>query len=390
MIATLAVLSVASATPRFAIRSGAACDLCHVNPTGAGMRNAYGRDVYARMELPLKLPAKPGLVPGYYPDSEHSVAVGGDLRAAFLAFDSDFVVDPATQEPFKLPELLSFMLMQADVYGAASVHEHVALYLDYGVASTSFEAFGLVHSGPAGSWVKAGAFVPPYGMRIPNHRVFVREEGLGLDPNLREAGVEVGAAPGPVTLTLAAFNGGGGAAGMNPDLKLGFSGIADVLLVAKPVHVRLGVSGWHEPGGRIDPVTEEDTTRLDQRAGVYAAASAGPVAVLAEWDQRRSEDPANGIDQRLVAAYHELSVQVRKGLELQALHELMDPDTRLTPNAITRVGGGFELYPAAHTELSLLYRHGLAPAAAELHPDTVFSAAMSSSDEITAMLHLYL
>ena len=42
------------ALPRFAVKNGASCIACHVNPTGSAMRNSHGNDVVALEELPLK------------------------------------------------------------------------------------------------------------------------------------------------------------------------------------------------------------------------------------------------------------------------------------------------------------------------------------------------
>ena len=41
----LVLPSVACALPRFAARVGASCSLCHVDPSGGGMRTDYARNV---------------------------------------------------------------------------------------------------------------------------------------------------------------------------------------------------------------------------------------------------------------------------------------------------------------------------------------------------------
>ena len=59
LLSTLALAVVrgassrAAAIPRFAARNGNECIQCHVSPTGGGVRNAYGRNVFERIWLPM-------------------------------------------------------------------------------------------------------------------------------------------------------------------------------------------------------------------------------------------------------------------------------------------------------------------------------------------------
>ena len=51
LVGVLCTSSLVSALPRFAARNGNECIQCHVNPTGGGMRNAYGRNIFERQWL---------------------------------------------------------------------------------------------------------------------------------------------------------------------------------------------------------------------------------------------------------------------------------------------------------------------------------------------------
>src|SRR5690348_1317251 len=51
--------SVAAALPRFAARNSQECIQCHINPTGGGMRNEYGRNVFQNAVLPASSVTEP-------------------------------------------------------------------------------------------------------------------------------------------------------------------------------------------------------------------------------------------------------------------------------------------------------------------------------------------
>jgi hypothetical protein len=388
LLAAVFVALPAHALPRFAARTGATCQQCHTNPTGGGLRSDYGSNVYGRVFLPAWA-AGSGVPTGWSPTDDTRVRVGTDLRAGFVAMDTQVVTEPTTQEPFQIPELVSLFLMQADVYASVDASEYLTLYADYGLASQSIEAFGMVKPGVADSYAKIGAFVPPYGLKLANHRSYIREDGLGIDANLREAGVEVGTHPGPVRVIAAVFNGGGGAVGLNPDYRVAASGMADVTLDTKPVRATLGGSAWWQPGG--DVVGGVDQTTLDLRVGGYWTVSAGPVTYLGEADHRRQRDPLNEQDQGVVAMYHELAVLPVQGVDIIAQYESFDPDIDLRPNLLHRVGAGVEFFPVPHLELKLLGRHTLAKEESLDDPRTFYTTgAARGMTEIAFFTHFYL
>ena len=57
LVAVLSWAGGAAAIPRFAARTGMECIQCHVSPSGAGVRNSYGRNVFELAWLPLRLGA---------------------------------------------------------------------------------------------------------------------------------------------------------------------------------------------------------------------------------------------------------------------------------------------------------------------------------------------
>jgi hypothetical protein len=403
----------AHALPRFAARNGAPCAMCHVNPTGGGMRNQYGRNVYAKHVLPMLVKgevADPGFNPEWAPSDEHSVAVGADMRLAYLLVDTQYRTDPATGDTrFRLPPINTLFLMQTDVYGAAQLTDTFTFYIDYGIASGNLEAFGLVNPGWANMWIKAGSFLPAYGLKLANHRTYIREEGLGLEPNFRDTGVEVGINPGRHTVVLGMFNGANGQAGLNPDRQFGMSGRADATASLGALNITAGGSAWFEPGGaKAIDADDPDETTLETKFGGYVMASAGRLTYLGEYDVRRNisaggkegettcgtdfdVDDYNPAVRCSAVAYNELDVLVAQGVDINLIYEMYDPDTRLSPNTLARIGGGVELFPSAHTEIKLLFRHTLGDVeTADDDPRTFFTAASSGMNEFIAFAHFFL
>lgn len=78
-LAALVLPSLALAEPYLAVDQGLKCAACHVNPTGGGLRNAYGA-LFTQNQLPAyKLP---GSVPTWTGGVTDWLRLGTDLRAS--------------------------------------------------------------------------------------------------------------------------------------------------------------------------------------------------------------------------------------------------------------------------------------------------------------------
>ena len=80
-----AIFNFLSAIPRFAVKNASSCNLCHVSPTGAGLRNDYGVTIVSMDEIPMEGGMK-------LTDEDYSgmlgdfVRLGADLRLQILSF----------------------------------------------------------------------------------------------------------------------------------------------------------------------------------------------------------------------------------------------------------------------------------------------------------------
>src|SRR5450432_1716091 len=68
----------AQAEPYLALMEGYKCNVCHVNPTGGGLRNEFGT-TYAKMLLPEQ--TIDGVLDKWSGKINDYVRIGGDLRA---------------------------------------------------------------------------------------------------------------------------------------------------------------------------------------------------------------------------------------------------------------------------------------------------------------------
>jgi hypothetical protein len=230
------------------------CQTCHVDPAGGGVRNVSGR-FFGRSTLPMiatsprptadwdrgvpflgrrdrattydsNLPLGPddfeqslayqdsiddpwawgtplggaskyGFLHGRYGglNADPMLRIGVDVRVATLFAGNALVFPMQVDAPVVLhPVHHLSLLVNTGARGRPSG------YSDTFDDDRSFyfrEAFVLLHEAPLQAYVKAGRFVPSYGLRLDDHTSRIRRtfELDGALPEARVTGVEVGAAP---------------------------------------------------------------------------------------------------------------------------------------------------------------------------------------------------
>ncbi len=389
VLVTLGLLTLsvptAEALPRFAARNGNECIQCHINPSGGGMRNAYGRNVYARLWLPRATPINPEDFVAGQPAAEDEgdplvfntdltdwMALGGDIRAAYLYVRPDRGRTPGTD-----PDITSsFFLMQADLYHAMTLNEHVTTVFDVGIYS-GFEAWALFRlqsqPSPYDLMLKVGHFMPAFGIREVEHQLYTRE-GIGLGATDRDTGLEATAYAGPFTLSLSLLNGVLGDTSFDTHgterqtFEMAAAGRASLRGDFGWARGQVGASFyWNHNTSQANPllagsVNPQSAAEVslgvnEVRAGGFLTANVGRFTYLADFAWVQNEFKSRQlVPLRGYASYQELSFLPTQGLDLVATFEFADPDVDLRHNGAKRVGFIVEYFPWSFTELRAMVR----------------------------------
>jgi len=186
VIAVLAIASTAHAYPQFQLSKDQTCTSCHLSPAGGGILNENGLNVIQatswRGDDPTPFYGAVNL-PSWF-------ALGGDIRAAGGYYGA------AQNDPNRGPVLFP---MQAEVSGAARLPAHFSLYVTAGLIDpeqgpdgedpNSINTDTLFASrehwvqwqdsdgGALGLFVRAGRFMPVFGLRFVEHVDFDRRYG---------------------------------------------------------------------------------------------------------------------------------------------------------------------------------------------------------------------
>jgi hypothetical protein len=239
------------------------CGSCHVDPSGGGARNASGR-FFGRSTLPMiatsprptddwdrevvfflsrldrattytdSLPQGPNRYGDFVPEGPRDLwAIGSPLagpsRMALLQGRYGRLnADPLFRLGWdiRVAGLLAgqglVFPMQADLTGVFHPLEHLTAVATVGARGRTRgfttvvddpetpylrEGYLLLHEAPYLAYVKAGRFVPAFGLRLDDHTAQTRRT-FGLDgslPEIRVSGIEVGANPNYPFVSLAWF-----------------------------------------------------------------------------------------------------------------------------------------------------------------------------------------
>lgn len=347
IILVLLISNFSLAEPYFAVREGMHCRSCHVNPTGGGMRNAFG-NAYAQNQLAVSTLALPNDAP-WTGALAGPVSIGGNGRYSFRQFDIDNIDTPST-----------FATDRVSLYVSAALNDSITLMVDQQVGpggSLNRESWIKLQSG---NWfVKAGKIFQPFGWRLEDDGAFIRQE-TGINFNAGDNGVELGFEKGAWSTQFAITNGSGGGTD-NDDGKQ-----ASFRLAQAQQNFQWGINA------NINNLDAGERTI----AGLFVGLNTGPITWLGEVNQIRNRDFAtNNGDQDL--AFLEANILISKGHNLKVTAEAHQFDNNTEDRM--RYSLVYEFFPISFSQL----RIGLRERDSD-DIDPVFSA-----QELFAQMHVY-
>jgi hypothetical protein len=315
----------AEAEPYLAVMTGYKCNVCHVNPTGAGMRNDFGV-TYAKVLLPAE--TVDTVLDSWTGKITDRLRFGGDLR-------SDWSRDTAPNTPSQQ----AFALEQFRVYADFTIiPERLGIYVDEQIApngSTNEEAYVRYGNTNEGFYLKGGQFYLPFGWRLQDQTAFVREV-TGISMTTPDKGIELGYEHAAWSAQFDVTNGSANAATGS-----GYQVTSQVVYTKS--FWRLGLAG-----------SSEQSSAGDRRmTGLFAGLRTGPIAWLAEGDLVHDDS----LQRSEVAGLLEGDWRVRKGHNLKLTAEYMDPDRAVRNNQQTRYSFVYEYTPIPFLQLRAGYRH---------------------------------
>lgn len=332
----LLLAGTAEATPRYSMAVGQNCNLCHVNPTGGGVRDAYATQYLLPTRLAMQLHGEPpaGANPLL---GDSGIVIGADLRTMWMNND-------------KAPLGNNFREMQGSVYLSIPMPDprfNVYVAQDFGQIDQAVEVWGMGYVLPWSGYVKAGRFVPAFGWKFADHRTFSRRDFLFLPtyPPHSDTGIEVGVYPGAFSIEASVLNGQFQRPFDNNDSVAGAARAA-WKGTAGPLELVLGGS-WY---GNPKALTAFSSQTQDLNAfGPFAAFHWNRIIWLGEVDWARREDTPTGTGPAIwgFVTSQELSFRVVQGLDAVATYDLFDPDWDYATGALQRLGFGVDalVYP---------------------------------------------
>ena len=327
LVCVLLRATPAAAEPYLAVMEGKKCNVCHVNPTGGGLRNDYGI-AYAKALLPAE--TLDGTLDAWSGRIGDRVRVGGDLRA-------DWTRNTAPNTP----SAQSFSLEQFRVYGDLTlIPDRLGIYIDEQVApngSQNEEAYVRYGNTNDGFYLKGGQFYLPFGWRLQDQTAFVRVV-TGINMTTPDKGIELGYEHAAWSAQFDVTNGAS-----NDDTGSGYQITSQVVYTKAVWRVGIAASSTQSSLG-------------DRRVGgLFAGLKTGPIAWLAEGDIVHDDSFPGG--RTLAAGLLEGNWRLLKGHNLKVTAEYSDPDRSIRENQQTRYSVVYEYTPIPFLQLRAGYRH---------------------------------
>lgn len=209
VLSSLAALALmprgGSTVPLWAARTGLQCQSCHFDPNGGGPRNEFG---FAFAKNRHRVEAEPE--GSEWADLTLTNRVGENFPLYF-GVNQRFMLLTNKLEKDKGVDRAGFYNMENAIHMAFQPHPKLTLVYTrdgFNASSNTREAWGMISGGPMNSYLRAGQFRVPFGLRMDDHTVATRNTFLDFwgaagrflpyDPRLVDQGLEIGAESGGI------------------------------------------------------------------------------------------------------------------------------------------------------------------------------------------------
>ncbi len=179
-LASLLTARSAQTVPLYAARTGLMCQSCHFDPNGGGPRNDFGF-AFARQRHSLT------------PDDSTSAWAGLDLTnrvsdtfPLYFGVNQRFMALTNTTAQSDSIDRFGFYNMENNIFMAFQPHPKLTLVYSrdgFEGSSTTKDAFGMIGLS-ANSYLKAGRFRNPFGLRLDDHTVATRNSFLDFQQGI--------------------------------------------------------------------------------------------------------------------------------------------------------------------------------------------------------------
>ena len=314
LLLLLLVINIAHAEPYLAIRTGQKCMACHTNPSGGGKRTNFGR-IYGQTVLPAKSSTK------LLVDEVTSyLDIGADVRAS-VNYDS---IESSEDQ-------LAFSSDRSTLYVEAKlVPNRVTLYLDerFAPGASNREAWLMLKTTNQKSFLQAGSFYIPYGLRIEDDTAFIREV-TGVSFNNADNGIMLGHDNGPWSLRGSLTNGTNGGTETNQDKQIS----------TRAAYIK---RKWR---AGVSANSNEGAGGLSRNMfNVFGGMQLFRIDWLAEIDWVTDKSPDTGKRNQYIG-FIEANKEILKGHNLKGTVEWLDPDFDIGENQLTRTSLIWEYTP---------------------------------------------
>lgn len=335
-ILVLILTDVLFALPRFSLKYGNKCIDCHYNPTGGEMRNLDGWNWGKNTLSMISKRDKDYLMS---PKLNENISIGLDYRTQYLY----------SQEK----DRTDFQQMTGSIYTNIGIADNINLYGKYDFVNLLWEGYALVQLIPGNFYVKAGTFLPYFGIRLDDHTAYTRggdfgllfstgaHQGLIYNPYYRETGVEVGISKDKfLLLTVSA----------------GSNLFSNRTLSKDPTYTtRIEITPRFDKLGLLfgGSFAAAKVPRSTEMYGGFLGIGYEEFSLLAEYD---IANDLMGVNTKSNVQMVQAAYGITTGLEAIIRYDRIDPNNDLTDDEISHLILGFEFQPYSFIEIRPQYR----------------------------------